>query len=214
MKNALFVLSACLVIMCPGRVATATILSPVQSATITDENGDGLPDVVGLGFGHPGDPNYGTTLVQKGGGQFPYERRSIEEFSLLGLSTVQSATLTFSFYNSNGASSTTFETFLTAGDGQVQLSDFSASATSLGSRTVPANQSYFISYDVTNALNSILSGGASFAGVRQEIVGASGGSEVFSPQLEVIAVPEPSSTLLYFGGFSIMYALRRRNRTA
>jgi hypothetical protein len=173
-----------------------------------------LPEVVGLGFGHPGDPNYGTTLVQKGGGQFPFERRSVEEFSLSGLFGGQSATLTFSFHNSNGASSTTFETFLTTGDGQVQLSDFSVAATDLGSRTVPPNQVYFISYDVTTALNSILSGGASFASVRQEIVGESGGSEVFSPQLQVTAVPEPSSALLCFGGFSVVYALRRRNRTA
>jgi hypothetical protein len=168
------------------------VLSPVQSATITDENGDGTPEVVGLGFGHPGDPNYGTTLVQKGGGEFPYERRSVEEFSLSGISVVESATLTFSFHNSH-ATSTTFETFLGSGDGQVQLSDYSMSSMALGPHTVPGNQNYFISYDVTAALNLVLSSGASFASVRQQIVGASGGSEVFSPVLNINTVPGPGS---------------------
>jgi hypothetical protein len=179
------------------------VLSPVQSATITDENGDGAPEIVGLGFGHPGDPNYGLTLVQKGGGQFPYERRSVEEFSLSGISAVESATLTFSFHNAD-ATSATFETFLGLGDGQVQLSDFSLSSMALGSRTVPGNQNYFISYDVTAALNFVLSSGGSFASVRQQIVGASGGSEVFSPELNINTVPEPSSVALFVLGLLAM----------
>jgi hypothetical protein len=169
------------------------VLSPVQSATITDENGDGTPEVVGLGFGHPGDPNYGTTLVQKGGGEFPYERRSVEEFSLSGISSVQSATLTFSFHNAADAISTTFETFLSSSDGQVQLSDYSMSSMALGPRTVPATQNYFISYDVTTALNLVLSSGGSFASVRQQIVGASGGDEVFSPVLNINTASGPGS---------------------
>ncbi|HEX8295531.1 MAG TPA: hypothetical protein VF593_04485 [Chthoniobacteraceae bacterium] len=46
----------------------AAIINPMFSATITDENGDGSPEAVGLGFGHPQAPNYGTTLAQKSAG--------------------------------------------------------------------------------------------------------------------------------------------------
>ena len=193
------------------QVAEAAILSPVQSATITDQNGDGTPEVVGLGFGHAGDPNYGTMLVQKSGVQSPYERRSVEEFSLSGISAVQSATLTFSFYNSLGTSSG-FETFLTVGDGQVQLSDFSLSSTSLGTRTVLGNQVSPISFNVTSLLNSALTGGGSFISVREQIAGASGGSQVLSPQLNVTPIPEPSSLLLcVFGLVFTLRASRLRN---
>ena len=107
MKPAYFFLK----IVFMAQIASASSLLPVQSATITDENGDGTPEAVGFGFGHPGDPNYGRTLVQKGAGQFPYERRSVEEFDLSGIFSLSSATLALSFYNSNGTSST-FEAFL------------------------------------------------------------------------------------------------------
>ena len=213
MKTALSALSAVLAFASMEQIADAAIVSPVQSATITDENGDGTPEVVGLGFGHPNDPNYGTTLVQKSPG---FERRSVQEFSLSGISGVQSATLSFYFYNSLIPPST-FETFLTGGDGQVQLSDFSSVSPSLGPRVVPGNQTYYISYDVTSQLNSLLSGGATFVSVRQQIVGTQGGSEVqsLSPQLAFTPTPEPGSTLLcVLGVLSMLYAFRQRNRTA
>ena len=211
MKAALTILSAVLAFAILEKDVNATIVLPTQSATITDENGDGTPETVGFGFGHPGDPNYGTTLVQKSPG---YERRSVEEFSLSGISAVQSAALTFYFRNAVIASST-FETFVTNGDGQVQLSDFSSISPSLGSRSVPGNQSYFISYDVTSQLNSLLSGGATFVSVSQQVVGTQGGDEVYSSQLTVTTVPEPASAILcVLGGLSILHASRQRKKTA
>jgi len=213
MKCAHFVFAIQLIIICSSRVALADVLSPIQSATITDENGDGVPETVGLGFGHAGDPNYGTTLVQKYVGQSSYERRSVEEFSLEGFSAFGSATLTFGFNNSILNRSTVFDTYLTTGDGQVLLSDFSLDSTELGTRTVPGGQFYSISYDVTGILNSLISSGATYVNVRQEIVGSivgtNGGDEVFGPQLVVTAAPEADSAVLGAFGIMIVCGFRR-----
>ncbi|MFL6514246.1 MAG: hypothetical protein ACJ8M1_04415 [Chthoniobacterales bacterium] len=189
----------------------AAVLSPEQSATITDENGDGIADVVGVGFGHPGEPNYGTTLVQKGEGQFPYERRTVEEFDLSNISVLQSATLTFSFYNPSG-SPASFTTLITIGDGQIALSDFSSAATDLRARTAAANGQSFISYDITDWMNNAIAGGASFLTVRQQIVGTSGGSEVFSPQISIAAVPEPATGVLLICGLLSVLGWLKVNR--
>jgi|GEM_PF-6835806 len=214
MKNPNSLLAVAVLIFQFSHLTAVAGLLQMQSATLTDENGDGVAEALGLGFGHPGDPNYGTTLVQKGGGQFPYERRSVQEFTLSGITIVQSATLTFSFYNSNGTAST-FDTFLTAGDGQILLSDFSLASTQLGSRTVPGNQVDFISYDVTSITNSILSAGFGFLNVRQQISGTGGGSEVFLPQLDVTILPEPNSLILFgLGSIAYICVPRRRNPTA
>src|SRR5436189_6449203 len=113
--------------------AIGIVLSPVESSTITDENGDGAPEIVGFGFGHPDDPRNKRTLVQKAGGEYPYERRSVAEFSLAGLSTVEFAAFTLYFHNTLDKPST-FEAFLAAGDGEIHLSDFALASPSLGSR--------------------------------------------------------------------------------
>lgn len=114
----LFVLSHAL--FCATWVSAA-IVNPVVVGTITDENGDGSPETVGLGFGHPNDPNFGTMLTQKSPG---FERRSVEEFTLTGVPSVQTASFLFRFRNSNTTQPATFELYLAAGDGALSLSDF------------------------------------------------------------------------------------------
>ena len=204
------VLATCIASACLVQLAKGVVLDPVESATLTDENGDGSPDVLGMGFMHPVQyPGYGTLLVQNFPEQPPYERRSVEAFSLAGITAVQSARLSFNFYDGSDTI-ILFETFLSGGDGQVLLSDFSIPMTNLGSRNVFAKQTFFISYDVTAELNSILSGGASFAEVRQQIVaGTSGGDQVLSPKLIITPAPEPNSIVLGVVGISILCACAR-----
>lgn len=209
MKYAPLLFAACLTFGSSNEAGAETILPPLFAATVTDEDGDGIPEAVGVGFGHPDPPQYGTTIVQKSN----YERRAVEEFDLAGFTAFQSAVLTFTFYNSN-STPTTIATFFGAGDGLIALSDFSGASMDLGSRTIPGNQAPTISYDVTAILNSLLVDGGTYASFRQQISSATGGSAVYDPQLIVTAaaVPEPSTALLCVTGISLFFLSRRRSR--
>jgi hypothetical protein len=208
MKYAPLLFAACLTFGSSNEAVAQTILPPLFAATVTDEDGDGIPEAVGVGFGHPDPPQYGTTIVQKSN----YERRAVEEFDLTGFTAFQSAVLTFTFYNSN-STPTTIATFFGAGDGLIALSDFSGASTDLGSRTIPGNQAPTISYDVTAILNSLLVDGGTYASFRQQISSATGGSAVYDPQLLVTAaVPEPKTALLCMLGLSALCFSRRRSQ--
>jgi len=184
----------------------AATISPLYSATITDENGDGSPDSIGLGFGHPDAPNYGTTLVQFQPGV--YERLTIFEFSLSSIpSSVATGVFQFSLSASVNILSASIYTF--AGDGQITLSDFSTSGTLVGSASAVSGLPAYRLLDITESINLLRQNGADYMTIRIEasdrssISSGSVGSS-YGPALQVTPVPEASTIAMLLLGIVLV----------
>ena len=102
------------------------------------------------------------------------EDRAIQEFNVASLagSTIVSATLSGTIFSNNSfdVGVRTFAFSLYAGNGAANLSDFQITATVVGNASYhpPAQTNFTYSFNVASALQTLISGGATFVGLKVE----------------------------------------------
>jgi len=152
---------AVLFVLCASNVALATDIAPTVKASIHDAPVDGIGDT----FNNP--PFEG--LLRKTSTQ---EDRAIQEFDVSAFTstTIQSAMLSGRVFVNNSFDNgpRTFDFLLYAGNGTADLTDFQIAATVVGMGSYhPPNQSSFnYSFDVTGVAQTLLSGGATWIGLK------------------------------------------------
>lgn len=143
------------------------------------------------------------------------ERRSFAEFDLtdLGGPIIESATITgvlneqFTF--GFGTMPADFRFDLYNGNGAPDLSDFNIAGSVVGTVTLDEDfETYALELDVTDALQTLVDGGATHAGFRSlTTTDGVGQVDVNDLVLDVTAVPEPASIAWLAGGLLL---IRRR----
>lgn len=145
---------------------SAQVLSPVVEASIEDMPRDGIGDTF-VAPPFTGLLRQGVTLSTS------VEDRAISEFSVAEFSSVNLAFLDFNLAvnNSGGATTRNFDVLLYSANGQADLNDFSVSALRVGTVTLLTaehNKDYRL--EVSNAVGSLVAGGATHIGVRVDPV--------------------------------------------
>ena len=150
------------ILLAPLASASATDLFPTVQASIHDAPVDGAGDTFNA------TPFQG--LVRKGGAT--QEDRAIQEFDVSAFTgaSLASATIsgTVSSNNAFDVGVRTFDFVLYAGNGVADLSDYQIAAVSVGTASYhpPLQTSLTYSFDATAAAQALLSGGATWIGLR------------------------------------------------
>jgi hypothetical protein len=154
-------LCSALVALALAAPSFAQTFTPALSASIKDSPRDGLGDSFNVA------PFLG--LLRQ---TASVEERAIQEFNVSSLAgaTIQSATLSgrVSVNNAFDNGPRVFQFALYAGNGAADLSDFQIAATpvGVGQYAPPTQSSFNYSFDVTAALQALVSGGATFVGLK------------------------------------------------
>jgi len=165
----------------------AQTFAPLVRASIKDSPRDGLGDAFSAA------PFEG--LLRQTASA---EERAIQEFDVGALAgaTIQSATLAGQVAVNNAFDNglRTFAFSLYAGNGVADLSDFQISSQVVGSGQYapPSQTSFAYSFDVTSALQSLISGGASFVGLKVDCTSEPNFPNILdgaTSQLVVVASP-------------------------
>lgn len=102
------------------------------------------------------------------------------------------------------------------GDGVLSTTDFQIAATSIGmvayAPPIDANVSFI--FNVTDLVNSLIRGGATFIGVRFEALNEQAPSQLSSFNPPTLTIPEPATVALLSLGLSGIRYQRRRSKKA
>ena len=156
----------------------ALFLDPVASGSILDQSRDGIGDVL-----------QSAPLVRQIGDE---ESRAIVEFDLGGITQpVDLAVLDFSLYDRiQGTPVRTFDLIGFAGNGQVDLSDFSAPGTLLHTVSFWGEQAGApYQLDVSAEVNALLAAGATHFGLRADAVSEVIQGGLDAPRLSINGLP-------------------------
>ena len=213
--------------------SSVAIAAPVQAISLSSTNEDSIADSyigsAGVGTHFHDDPvGFGTPADVVEVGDLGNEKiRGVAEFnlsSLIPLSSVSAANLKFDVFQQGGLFGQTpgafnIDVFAFVGNGVENLSDFQISTSGLIGTFSTAGLSVgnTISFDATSIVNSFLTSGNQFLGVRLQASSAPNGTAFVFDNFRLDAqqggtsVPEPASTLglLAFGALGAGALLKR-----
>ena len=195
--------------------APAATIDMVMGGFVIDEDPkDGVPDAVIAG------PPVATTIIEVANDLdtpvniFEDEERGVVEFDISGFTfPIASANITLRHFRTTlfPSTVTNYEVFGYAGNGTVDLADYSAGALAASFQRTGTGLGAPMALDVTAAVNSALGSSANFVGFNiRQIEERSDGDAEFSrfgvpvlghehPVLMIVAVPEPSALGAFVG---------------
>ena len=192
--------------------ATLLLLTPIVFGSVEDSPPDGIGDTIVTFV--PGVIDN----VQSVPTRIPRITSAIVEYdvSMSSGTMLKFATLDGTIFVNNALDTgeRIIEILLFEGDGVLSTTDFQIPAISVGmvSYRPPTDSSLSFSLDVTDPVNSLISGGATFIGARFDALNEQAPSQLISstPPSLVVSASEPTMIALLGIGFAGMCFARKR----
>lgn len=203
-KSSIAIVAAFFVVAALASPVLADTIAPAITFGVIDDDFNGTPD------------EFSSASLAKAVYTRFDDKRAFAEFDLSGLGgpVVETATITGTleekFTFGFGTSPADIQFDLYSGNGAADLSDFDGAGTIIGTLTVEEDfDTLALSFDVADALQALVDGGATHAGLRVRALQSNVGQvDVVDLALNVTAVPEPTSIALIAAAG--LFVLRRR----